>query len=255
LIRSIGIVSLLTMAVVGTVVATRLVLVARRTRGLPELAMGLGLLLVTVLGGPLAAAARLPGMVATTPGDLLFAGGLLLTITGIGFMYVFTWRVFHPDHGWVKVLLGGVAAALVVAWLGLVHANTQGATLEEILPHTRPWGIAIVALVAGAFLWTGVESLSYHAALRRRLALGMSDPVVVNRFFLWTVSSFAVAALCAVIVGTMLAGGAPMNDPLSLTSIALASIAVSVAWYLAFLPPDRYLHFVRGRAAAAASRV
>jgi hypothetical protein len=255
LIRSVGIASMLTMAVVGVVVATRLVLVARRTRGLPELAMGLGLLLVTVLGGPLAAAARLPGMVSTTLGDLLFGGGLLLTITGIGFMYVFTWRVFRPDHGWAKAVLGVVAGALVVAWLGLVHANAQGTTLAEILPYTRPWGIAVVGLVAGAFLWTGIESLCYHAALRRRLALGMSDPVVVNRFFLWTVSSFSATALCAVIVGAMLTGGAPMNDPLPLTSIGLASVVVSVAWYLAFLPPDRYLHFVRKRAVTVASRV
>ncbi len=255
MIRGVGIASLLTMAVVGAVVATRLVLVARRTRGLPELAMGLGLLLVTVLGGPLAALGRLPGMVSTAPGNLLFGGGLLLAITGIGFIYVFTWRVFHPDRGWAKALLGGVAATLIVAWLGLVHGNAQGITLEEILPYTRPWGIAVVVLVAGAFLWTGVESLSYHASLRRRRALGMSDPVVVNRFFLWTVSSFAATALCAVIVGTMLAGGAPMNDPLPLTSIGLASTAVSVAWYLAFLPPDRYLRLIRRRAAAGTSRV
>jgi hypothetical protein len=243
------------MAVVGAVVARRLVLVARRTRGLPELAMGLGLLLVAVLGGPLVAAARLPGMVSTTLGDLLFGGGVLFAITGIGFMYVFTWRVFRPNQGWAKAVLGGAAATLVVAWLGLVHGNAQGTTLAEILPHTRPWGIAVVGLVAGAFLWTGIESLCYYAALRRRLALGMSDPVVVNRFFLWTVSSFAVTALCSVIVGAMLTGGAPMNDPLPLTSIGLASIVVSVAWYLAFLPPDRYLQFVRRRAAAFASRV
>jgi hypothetical protein len=249
-IRSVGISSLATMAVVGVVVATRLVLVARRTRGLPELAMGLGLLLVTVLGGPLAGVSRVPALVATAPGNLLFGGGLLLTITGIGFMYVFTWRVFRPDRAWAKALLGGVVAALVVAWLGLVHGNAQGTTLEEILPHTRPWGIAVVVLVAGAFMWTGVESLSYHASMRRRRALGMSDPVVVNRFFLWAVSSLAATGLCAVIVWTMLAGGAPMNDPLPLASICLASTAVSVAWYLAFLPPDRYLRFIRRRAAA-----
>jgi len=247
LLRIAGIVSLVTMAAVGSVVGTRLVLVARRTRGLPELAMGLGLLLVTVLGGPIAAVSRLPAMVSTPTGDLLFGLGLVLVLSGVGLIYVFTWRVFRPDRGWAKAVLGMVVAALVVSWVGLVHANAQGSSLEEILPHTRPWGVAVVAMVAGAFLWTAAESTSYHAALRRRLALGMSDPVVVDRFYLWALSGFSAAGLCAVVALAMLAGAAPMNDPLPLSAIGLASTIVCVAWYLAFLPPDRYLRWIRTR--------
>jgi len=252
-IRCIGISSLALMAAVGTVVAARLLGVARRTRGLPELAMGLGLLLVTVLGGPLAAVARLPALVGSVPGDLLFDGGMLVILLGVGCIYVFTWRVFRTGASWAKALMGAVAAALAMVWLGLVRANGQGETLEEILPHTRPWGIALVALNGSAFLWTAVESLGYYRMLRRRLALGMSDALVVNRFFLWAVASFAATALSAVIAGTMLAGGAPVNDPLPLLCIGSASIAVSVAWYLAFFPPERFVRFVRRRGPAGAT--
>ena len=127
--------------------------------------MGFGLLLVAVLGGPLAAVGRLPGMLATTAGDVVFAIGLAATQLGIALFCAFTWRVFRSDSLWATLLLLGVAGALGAEWLGLLNASSRASTMEEILPHTRPWAIAIVVTLAVAFAWTGSESFAALPAL------------------------------------------------------------------------------------------
>jgi len=252
-VQSIGLLALGSMGALGVLVGVRLLLLARQTRQLPELSMGTGLLCVAVLGIPVCAAGRTPGLVATPLGDAIFGAGLAIALFGIGLLYVFTWRVFRPLAGWARALVVLVFASLGVAWIGLMVASSRGATLAEILPRTRPWGIAMVAQTAGAFAWTGIESLVYRARLQRRLALGLADPVLVNRFLLWGASALAAVALCAVVVASMLLGRAPLGDPMARIAMGAASAVVSLSWYLAFLPPERYVRRIRERAGVPAA--
>jgi hypothetical protein len=212
--------------------------------------MGLGLVLVAVVGGPTAFVGRLPALLATPLGDALLAAGLAATQTGIALFAAFTWLVFRRDSLWATLLLVLLAGALGAEWLGLLHASARGTTMEQILPHTRPWGIAIVATLALSFAWTGCEAWRYHRRLRRQLALGLGDPVVANRVLLWAVAGFATVVLCGVIVACMLAGLAPLRHALPLAAIALAALCTSACWLLAFLPPAAYLAAVRRHAPA-----
>lgn len=246
--RAVGIGALALLGLVGAVVGERLLRLSRRTRQLPEQAIGLGLVLITVIGAPMSAAGRLPALVSTPLGDGLFGLGLASALGGIALLFVFTWRVFRPDAEWAKGVVGLAALAACIDWLGLVLASQRGQTLDEILPHTRPWSLAIVGLVALAFVWSSAESLRYHARLRRRLALGLADPVVVNRFLLWGISGVATVVMLGMIVACILAGQAPLRDPLPMTAIAAAGNVASASWYLAFLPPPGYLRWVRRRA-------
>jgi hypothetical protein len=252
--RWIGIACVAAMALTGVGVGVRLLGLARRTGGFPELAVGLGLVLVTVVGGPLAALGRVPGWVATPTGDLVFAAGLASIHAGIALFLAFTWRVFRPTSGWARVMTIGGTVVLAGLWFGLVTASARGDTMEAILPHTRPWGLGVVATVALVFSWSAAESLLRHALLRRRLRLGLADPVVANRFLLWGVSGVATVVLCASVVASMLAGLAPMRHPIPLASIALAAVLASIGWLLAFLPPRAYLDRLRARAAAGAAQ-
>lgn len=250
--RALGILSLATMALAGVIVGFRLLALGRRTRQQPELLMGLGLVGVAVLGGPLAFVGRLPALVATPLGDGLFAVGLAATQTGIALFCVFTWLVFRRDALWATLLLVLAVGALGVEWLGLLHASARGTTMEEILPHTRPWGVAIVSTLALAFAWTGCEAWTYHRRLRRQLALGLGDPVVANRMGLWATAGFATVLLCGVIAACMLAGLAPLRHPIPLVALALSSLCASTCWLLAFVPPASYLAAVRRREGAPA---
>lgn len=252
---ALGIASLGLMAIVGVIVGGRLLALARRTRGFPELAIGLGLLLLAVVGGPLAAIGRLPALVGTATGDLLFATGLAVVQAGIGLFFAFNWRVFRPHSRLAAAAVAAAGLALALEWLGLVRASAGGRTMEEILPHTRPFGIAIVLTLAAAFAWTAFESFAWWSRLRKRTEIGLADPVVADRMRLWGAAGVAVATLCAVLALSMAMGLAPMRHAVPLGCIALAAIVASVCWTLAFLAPASYREGVRARAARATSAI
>jgi hypothetical protein len=250
-VRVLGILSLVVMAGVGVSVGLRLLALGRRTRQQPELMIALGLLLAAVVGAPLAAVGRVPGIALTPLGSTLFAAGLAATQLGIACFFAFTWLVFRRDALWATLLVLLGVGVLGVEWLGIVHASASGTTLEVVLPRTRPWGIAIVATLAVAFAWSGAESWSYQRRLQRQLAFGLGDPVVANRIRLWAVAGFATVTLCGAIAACMLAGLRPLQHLLPLAAIALAALCCSACWTLAFLPPASYLAAIRRRAGAA----
>jgi hypothetical protein len=245
--RWLGILALACMALCGGVAGVRLFALGLRTRQQPELLIGLGLLSVALLGGPLAAVGRLPALLGTPLGDDVFALGLAATQLGIALFAAFTWRVFRPDALWATLALLVIAGALGAEWLGLLEASARGRTMEEILPNTRPFAIAIVATLGLVFAWSGAEALAHWARMRRQLALGLGDPVVANRFLLWALSGFATVVLCAVLAASMRAGLAPLRHVLPLALIGGAALGASACWTLAFLPPAAYLERVRRR--------
>jgi hypothetical protein len=245
--RLLGILSLALMAAVGVVVGFRLLALGRRTGEQPELLIGVGLVLAAVLGAPLAALGRAPGIALTPFGSVVFACGLAATQVGIALLCAFTWIVFRRNAFWGTLLLVLVVGALGVEWLGIVTASASGDTLAEVLPRTRPWGVAIVATLALVFGWSGCEALAHHRRLRRQLALGLADPVVADRMLLWAIAGFATVALCSAIAACMLAGLPPLRHPLPLAAISLAGLCASACWTLAFLPPASYLTGVRAR--------
>jgi hypothetical protein len=215
-VRILAIVSLVSFAGVGTFVGARLLLLARRTRRFPELSLGLGLLLICALGHPFCAVGRLPGLFGTAP--------------------------------WARV--GVAVASLIVLALagGLLHASGQADTLPEVLPLTRPFAVGFTLAVGVAFLWTGVEAWAHAQRLRRRMALGLVEPVVLDRVRLWGSAGIAGAVLCTTIAGCLAAGMMVLHEPLPLVLTALAGIVASSCWTLAFVPPAGYLRRVQRRA-------
>lgn len=245
----IAIACLASMSLVGIVVGFRLIGLARRTRQLPEILMGLGLLICSVLGAPLSGAGRMPGLVATPLGDNLFASGLGLVQIGMGCFFAFTWQVFRQRS---SIAMGAVllaCGALGATWRGLVGASVGG-DMAEIYANTRPWAMAIVALVGINFAWTGFESLSYYRKLARRQALGLADAEVVNRVWLWGMGGAAVAGLCAMMLLPMYFGVPPLRNPVTLIGMAIGASVATTCWFFAFFPPEAYLARVRTKAAA-----
>jgi len=233
----------------GILVGTRLLLLSRRTRGAPEFCAGLGLLCLTLLAHPFSAVARLPALLGTSLGDVFFAIGMTTTAAGVGLMYAFTWRVFRPSQAWagVVVTLGTLAAAALCAGLQI---STHGVSaLEELLPLARPWTIGVTLSLGGAFAWTALEGLLYHEKLLRRQALGLADPVVANRVWLWGMSGVGATLMLVAVSWFAWRGALVLHDPLALLATAGAGLATGVCWYLAFLPPDAYVAWIQRRAA------
>src|SRR5690606_3537968 len=79
------------------------------------------------------------------------------------------------------------AGALLALWGGHVGWELSNA-YRSAQPGDAFWWLR--SFVVWSYpLWTMVESYRYYGLLRRRLALGLSDPLLTNRFFLWGIPS------------------------------------------------------------------
>ena len=95
----------LSVPVVGLAVGLRLLLLARKTRRLPETLLGFSLLFLTVLGLGLMMVSRRPEVFSTLLGDVTFPLGMGFLTLGVWLLLSFTRRVFRPDAMWARILV------------------------------------------------------------------------------------------------------------------------------------------------------
>jgi hypothetical protein len=234
---------------ISLAVSFRMLRLAMRNGGTPELLLGTMLFLTVGIGYPaLIAASRAPAETAR----VLFGVSNVCTNGGFALLFVFTWRVFRARERWAAGLAcAGVAVLLVNLVLRVHDAFTQ--------PELRLGGEAVgqsllqAGPVCAAYLWTAIESLRYYAQMRRRLRLGLADPVVVNRFLLW--ATMALAVFAGIVLNTIaLASHVDiLKSPLVLFGSSCTGLTQAVMLFLAFLPPRAYLAWVRSRASLAAA--
>ena len=235
-----GISTLLFIAM-GGFVGIRLLLLAKRTKGLPEALLGLSMLLIVGVGYTLYI---VPPLLQLTPSavSVCSAAGILSMSTGWAACWLFTWRVFRPNDRVAMTV--SVAAIGVVGLSGAIQA-VDIATSDRIRVASADLSWTTIRICAlSVYLWCGFESGRYWWMLKKRLKLGLADPVVTNRFLLWAIVmgvSFAnvvVPALAAAI-------GAPDESPGMRVWIATTGLVCAGALYLGFLPPQRYTDRIR----------
>jgi len=245
MLSALAISSMLAFFAVGAAVAVRLLLLYRRTGGGPELALGAGLA-ATVLALPASIAGVALGLGGPLVERGLFVVGTLGSTSTVVAFFAFTQLVFYPGSRGARILLAVVAVAAAVCGMGLAHAKLADWGMTPN-PATRPWMMTLLGLIAIGLTWTGVEALRYWWRLRRRLALGLVEPVVVNRFLLWALGALLAVVALAVIAISKMAGLVVVSHPIPRLATGVAGTALALTWYLTFLPPERYLAWVRGR--------
>jgi hypothetical protein len=237
-------------ALVGGAVSLRLLLLWRRTREFPELCIGLGMVLITFAGTPLTALARVPQLIGTLRGGLIFTLGMCLVVAGILLLYSFTWKVFRSDDRWARMMMIGIALGLTVVVLGYAHVGITFVGAEQ-LERGRPFGFLMVLFVMICFVWTAIESLLYHSTLKKRQTLGLVDPVIVNRFLLWGASAVVMFCLMGGILVCQALGMMVLRDPIPAYTVGICGMISSVTWYLTFFSPAWYRRAIVGSGAAA----
>jgi hypothetical protein len=240
-------VATLVYVVVGWIVGVRLLRLARRTRGLPELTLGLGECLLAGAVPPFFVIVQAVPEAGALVRAAAFAGHLAYTL-GCAVMIVFTWRVFRPDATWARAL-GPVMIGILLfgGVLGMARALLVADATELREPQTSAFLLMEWVSVAG-FLWTTVEAFQHHGRLRRQAALGLADPVLVNRMLLWALVGVAgVLAAGAPVVAALCGLSAADHVPTRL-ACASGTLASSVFIQLAFVPPKGYLRWVRSGA-------
>jgi hypothetical protein len=187
----------------------------------------------------------------------LLAFAVLCMAIGAAAAYVFTWKTFRPERTFAKVIVVAGCTCLAVGYA--VEAIFEGfAPVMFAGPgHWIGWAGRTAAMLGITF-----ESLRYWWMQRRRLRLGLADPVVTNRFLLWGVwgacATLNFVADLATRAGYWLVFGTiePVPEYLAVTvvpSIAVAmglGIVSAVTLFLTFFPLPAYLRWVEARAAA-----
>jgi hypothetical protein len=235
-----------TYSLVGWVIGVRLLRLARRTRGFPETALGVGECLLAGLVPPLfivAQASSEPAVIRSAH----FLAQLAYTV-GSAVLILFTWRVFRPGEAWARA---GVYAALLALGMGGGLNLARSVMVDDAAELRAIQTLAFVAMewisLVG-FFWTTAEALHHHRRLRKQAALGLTDPVVANRMLLWAVVGIGgIAAAGAPVLAALSGMDAATHVPTRLVS-ACAALVSSAAIQLAFLPPAAYLRWVRGGA-------
>jgi hypothetical protein len=240
-------IAILLLVGVSLAVGVRLILFWLRAGGAPEILLGLMLFLSVGVGYPLLIAAnQLHGEAPR----FLFVASLACVNGGFALLFVFTRRVFQPRSGWARLLAAAGILALTLNFAWHAFDALRGADIRmgsEVVGQSL---LQILPVVVG-YSWTARESIRYHGMMRRRLRLGIGDPLVCNRFLLWGAIGVTVA------VGALINGAAlirhidVLRSPVVLLASSCTGVTQAVLLFLAFLPPRAYQSWVAARAARA----
>jgi len=232
----------------GAAVGFRLLALARRTRQLPDLMVGVALLLLAPVAYPLILGSSLGDFSLGATRGLSIASVIVMA-AGWACMFAFTQLVFRPGVEWAKALAGAGIAVLAYGLVASIAFDLRAADVATLRSASNParW-LQTAAIVV--YAWTSVEGFRCWDQARRRFALGLADPLVVNRFLLW-----GVIGVCSLLSVTpsfviQLAGGDGAGNPYARLATALSGLACSIALQLAFLPPPAYRRWLLGNAAA-----
>lgn len=220
-------------------VGVRLLLLARRTREAPELAIGLALLLgggfgysllMLALGTKALGGAAVP--VAVFAGSTCTALGAISLAAGIQ-------RIFQRGDPGSRAFVVAVALAL--------GATLVGRALEPQRAPAAPWVFWVSTLASLAvYAWSAGESFHYYGQMRRRVRIGLADAITARRFLMWGVSAGAAVGMhVASMLSRAIVGSGSTHPALMATTSSLGLVAAIALW-LAFFPR-------RSRAQAAAT--
>ena len=221
-------------------VAIRLFLVARRTRGAPEIAMGVyqGLIVSAIFIYTIVV--RFAETIEPILIFRLVVFANLLIATGVVALSIGIMRIYRPTDGW--------ATAFCFALIAWVLAGWSWSSVEESLPTTvaaTPANAFFVTGRAAVYLWGAFEGIRYHRMMRRRAALGLGDAVIAHRILLWGLFSLTMGTLAVASISAGYALGDAYATWLPGRFITpVLSLVASVLLWLGFFPPAAYERFV-----------
>jgi hypothetical protein len=178
----------------GLTVAIRLLRLGARTRG-PERWLGVYFLFMWFVGFVLATVIYMgwssPSLaLPDTLRSVLHGIYVAASSFGLYGIFVFTQQVFRPTSVAARRAVLAAGITMVLAWIA--YGVTEGFRVGVINGPAYWVGYAVRQ---AAIVWMAVESFLYWAQLRRRIDVGLAEPILVNRFLLWGVWAVAVSLM------------------------------------------------------------
>jgi hypothetical protein len=237
-------------SLVSLILGMRLLLLARRTRRLPELLIGLmlvsGGLGFTLYWVPVPhGASPLVHTIWGIASGFFVAGGCVAMLFAV-------WRIFRPGEPWAGVVVGALIVMVAPGIAPRLFLGSTAQSAQEFVRHPLVWAYWISTI--GSYAWMALESLRTQARLRRQHRFGLGgDLAVAGRLLLWGLGTgfkallFASTAVSAILRAVVGGSGGP-----TILFISGFGLLCSLCLWLAFFPPRGYLD-TRQRSASSAS--
>ncbi len=222
------------------IVSLRLISLNRRTREQPELMFGL----YFGFSGAYYIAFNLPSIFGFESWAIAAEWAIeWIYVLGV-FPYLFFLRsVFRPDHIWAGVLVGLCSILLLFGTaLGALYG-------DGIYSLDSPWFLVQWTGYTVPCVWMCVEALLSRQGARKRVRLGLCEPIVANRYLL--LALFGGFQVLACLADLSFAADISGNQAISLVSDVLlgsSEIASAAVLWLAFFPPPFYANWITRRA-------
>ena len=153
---------------------------------------------------------------------------------------LFTRIVFRQTEAWASALVLGIAICLVIGvGFSALGGDWDGFSLSnrwfwfEWVANTLPFG------------WIGVEAFLHYRSGRRRVRIGLLEPIVCNRFLLWMIVGFLQLSVFLIMLAQYAEYEATgkWSAWSDATLGALEIVTIGAIW-LVFFPPARYHRWI-----------
>jgi hypothetical protein len=229
---------------ITTVIGSRLLWVGLKSSRHPELLLGAGALLIGPIASPLSLLSGFGGPAGEVRIPLWVVSELVTQI-GVICFYAFTQQVFRPGVSWARAGIVLAAVTLPICLAGVAHGLAVAAPETLSAEATGGWLLACQFGYGGAFVWSAIEGLSHYVGARRRVAIGLIEPAVANRFLLFAIFGLACTVIAIANITAILLGHNIATSLLVLVPSAVFALVSSTAMFLAILPPAWYLEWLK----------
>ena len=155
-----------------------------------------------------------------------------------------TWKIFRPQDRWPLPL---VTVATLLACVWMVSALLLAGTGEGIAARS----ILLLTVRGVGMTWAAYECFRYSAMLRKRATIGLGDPMIAHRIWLWGFGAVTVMMTIALeFVSWGLSGVSLAATPMGLHAMSLFGFVATCGIAFAFFPPDFYVRMIERRLAA-----
>jgi hypothetical protein len=227
----------LSAGIIYLLAGARLVRLGLRSGEIPERLLGTSLIMIGLSG----ILYSLPDIQLFSAYETpLFFAGRVIYLPGCMLVALFTARVFRSEHRWATGVVCGLSAMVVTGVGGSVaNGDWDGFSLEsdwfwfEWVGYTLP------------FAWAAVEAFHQYRRARRRVSIGVCEPSVCNRMFLWSLFGVIQFTSCVIVLGQYAAY--ERENVFTSTWDLLyssATLAALIVMWLAFFPPRVYVRWI-----------
>ena len=171
-------------------------------------------------------------------------GSLIALALGYLVFAFFIRAVFRPSARWAiwfvtAIVVGNLAGVAGMAYMG---------DWEGTNPLANPWYWLEFFGAVAPTAWMGAEGFAQYFKTRRRLKLGLCEPMACNRFLLWGLAGSLWVILEVIVSASDLvyAFTGYWSELLGMGIAFFEVVPIAIVWFV-FFPPDFYCRWVENR--------